>query len=112
MNSLSTLRPSSIKRHMIQQKVCSCCKEPGHNIKKCDDLRITQFIKTTYYMTYNASEQMYLDYLHTLDANLLNALCLRLRLVPTMYELPDIDNAIQYLLDYFIREMQIVRPIL
>jgi len=112
MNHLSTLCPSPIKRHIIQQKLCSCCNESGHNIKKCNDLRIATFIKNTYYMTYNASEKMYLDYLHTIDNNLLNALCIKLKLAPTMYELKDKNSAINYLLKYFIKEKQIVRPII
>ena len=103
MEHQSTLRPSTIKYHLFLKQVCSCCKESGHNIKKCDDLHIDSFIQNTSRMLYNATEKIYLNYLQSVNTELLNAVCLRMKLVSTMYELKPIDSAINILLADYIR---------
>lgn len=100
---MSTLRPTSVKRHMVFQRKCSCCRENGHNITQCDDPRINSLYLHSEYMANTVSEEVYFRYINDIDIFVVKALCLRLRLVSTMTELNTKNIAIYYLCLEFIQ---------
>ena len=102
MISQSTLRPTNIKRHMNFPKLCSCCRESGHNITVCDDMRIDSLESIHKTMVNAMSEVIYLRYVSYNETVVIKALCLRLKLVTTLSEIPTRHTAIQYLLNGYI----------
>ena len=102
MISQSTLRPANIKRHMKFPKLCSCCRESGHNITVCDDMRINSLESIHKTMVTTMSEVIYLRYVSYNETVVIQALCLRLKLVTTLSAILTRHTAIQYLLNNYI----------
>ena len=102
--SQSTLRPTTVKRHMIFQKRCSCCREPGHNITNCDDPRVESLETNHNTMSNYMSEISYYRYIDYNETIVIKALCLRLKLVRNMRDLASRQIAMQVLLTDFINK--------
>jgi hypothetical protein len=102
--SQSTLRPTTVKRHMIFQKRCSCCRESGHNITNCDDPRVESLETNHCTMPNYMSEISYYRYIDYNETIVIKALCLRLKLVRNMRDLVSRQFAMQILLTDFINK--------
>ena len=100
----STLRPTTVKRHMIFPKRCSCCRESGHNITNCDDPRIESLETNHCTMPNYMSEILYYRYVDYNETIVIKALCLRLKLVRNMRDLVSRQFAMQILLTDFINK--------
>ena len=95
--SLSTLRPTNNRKHTVFKRKCSCCQETGHTIKSCDDQRINFLERQYHNMVLYNSNTLFIQYVNTSDLIVIQALCLRLRLIKSKKCVLSYDEAFGYL---------------
>ena len=100
---IATLRPSSSQHHLRPQRLCSCCKEPGHTILYCDDPRIDGLYLESRRIFEQYSDNYYMAYLEIVDLNVINALCLRLGMARTLSFIATRNKGYTLLMTYFTR---------
>ena len=98
---IATLRPSSNQHHSRPQRLCSCCREPGHTINICDDPRISTLYDESMRMFGQYSESMYISYLSYVDFNVIKALCLRIGMARTVSFITSRSRCTILLITYF-----------
>jgi len=100
---IATLRPSSTRYHLRPQRLCSCCREPGHTILHCDDPRIDSLYNESRRIFGQYTDNYYTPYLDHVDFNVIKALCLRLGMSRTASFVSSRSKGSTLLITYFTR---------